>query len=89
LKVARVKGWLSTPTNKEAFFAYWCAPEYWVVNYKEGYSGERLTLPVQQIGKFVPDADYVDEVDIRLQPPGATRQKARGRRRKKKDGQQR
>jgi len=84
LKVARVKGWLNTPENKEQFFAYWCAPEYWVANYKEGYSGEQLTLPVQQIGKFVPDADYVDEVDIELKPPGATRQKARGRRRKKR-----
>ena len=84
LKVARVKGWLSTPANKEAFFAYWCAPEYWVANYKEGYSGDQLTLPVQQIGKFRPDEDYEDEVDILLKPPGATRQKARRHRRKKR-----
>jgi hypothetical protein len=76
--------WLSTPANKEEFFAYWCAPEYWVANYKEGCSAAQLTLPVEQIGKFIPDEDYEDEVDIVLKPPGATRGKARGRRRQKR-----
>ena len=58
MKIARVKGWLSTPSNRDTFFAYWCAEEYWVANYIDGYSAPQIQLPVENVGKFKPDADY-------------------------------
>jgi hypothetical protein len=85
LKIARVKGWLSTPSNRDAFLKYWCAEEYWVSNYLEGYSAPQIQLPAENIGKFKPDGDYVDEVgEIRLQPPGDRKVPKVGRRKNKR-----
>jgi hypothetical protein len=85
LKVARVEGWLTTTANRDAFFAYWCAQEYWVSNYKQGYSAHQITLPVENLGTFKPDKDYNDEVgEIRLQPPGDRKAPTVGHHRKKR-----
>jgi hypothetical protein len=85
LKIARVEGWLSTLANRDSFFAYWCAEEYWVTNYIEGYSAPQIQLPVENSGKFTPDADYLEEVgEIELQPPGDRKVPKVGRRRNKR-----
>ena len=85
LKIAKVNGWLSTPSNRDAFLQYWCAEEYWVSNYLEGYSAPQIILPVENIGKFKPDSDYADAVgDIQLQPPSDRKKPKVGRRKNKR-----
>jgi hypothetical protein len=64
---------------------YWCASEYWVSNYLEGYSAPQIILPAENIGKFKPDGDYVDDVgEIQLLPPGDRKVPKVGRRKNKR-----